>query len=548
MQLFDKNGNVLMSVDPSKSIASGGEGSILEHPKDRSKVIKIYHTVRDTKLETALIELNRLPSGFIKPEEIYYDVRGKIAGFSMRYIDMSKHWVLKHLFTNSFCIQNGIDRSFKYKIYSNLKTLVEGAHAVGVVIGDLNPYNILVSKTGDVVMIDVDSYGTTSKPHNGILLEDVRDWLQHPRIDRTTDAYAFDVLSFWMFTFLHPFRGDYPPHKNLEERVCKKSSVLSGLNITIPKCYQPFTNQAIIDQFRSVFQDGKRFFVDMTGQPVMVGAVSSPVVVGTTDLAIRSIEKNIEEVRCTNNLLAYRKNGTWTILNVANYGAYSKVATVDGDVYLGNKNFIYLQSGKMWHNGVELKNVQIPLGASIFSDNGSVFVCDVHDNYQLTLSIDSIMSGQILMDRKPIYGKSLTFGDSVIQNIGTDKWLLSFNGNMFNLIKSGLHLKNAYVRNGYGLFEHIRNNKVGYTLGKLNGLKIEFGSDLSDFRYFDVKGGFLFIPADGKIDMINPVNNWKIVSSIDCPVCTEQSKIFHVGAGMVVQSGDELWLVNRKQV
>jgi hypothetical protein len=272
------------------------------------------------------------------------------------------------------------------------------------------------------------------------------------------------------------------------------------------------------------------------------------VVVGTADLAIRSIEKNIEEVRCTSNLLAYRKNGTWTILNVANYGAYSKVATVDGGVYLGNKNFIYLQSGKMWHNGIELKNVQIPLGASIFSDNGSVFVCDVHDNYQLTLSIDSIMSGQILMDRKPIYGKSLTFGDSVIQNIGTDKWLLSFNGNMFNLIKSGLHLKNAYVRNGYGLFEHIRNNKVGYTLGKLNGLKIEFGSDLSDFRYFDVKGGFLFIPADGKIDMINPVNNWKIVSSIDCHVCTEQSKIFHVGAGMVVQSGDELWLVNRKQV
>ena len=43
-----------------KQIASGGEGTIYEHPKDSSKVLKIYHTPRNIIFKDHLLELKKL--------------------------------------------------------------------------------------------------------------------------------------------------------------------------------------------------------------------------------------------------------------------------------------------------------------------------------------------------------------------------------------------------------------------------------------------------------------------------------------------------------
>lgn len=541
LTVFDISGN-RVNIDTSKSIASGGEGTIYEHHSD---VIKIYHTPRPKRFASTLVELSNLPRQFVKPDTVYYDSSNQVVGFSMRYIDMSSHWILKHLFTNSFCVQNGIDRAFKYKVYMNILDAVKSAHSCSAIIGDLNPYNILVSKTGDVVMIDVDSYGTPSKPHNGVLLEDIRDWVQHPNINKTTDMYAFDVLMFWMFTFLHPFRGDYPQHKNMEQRVIGKSSVLSKLPITIPKCYQPFSNARIIDQFREVFQDGKRFFVDMTGQPIMATTVSTPATLVSNDLVIQLISDGVRSVSVSDRMLAYMTDSTSTILNMSSYGSFGRIDIVDGIAFVGNSNYVVMKGDAFWHNGVQLTNLRLPQMSRWHSENGVIFIVD--DNYQITASIDHIMSNQILIGRNPIYGKSLVFGSSVFQHIGNDKWLLQFNGHAFSLVKTGYNAKNVYLRHGFVLVEHVDRNKTRYTLCKVNNLKIEEGCDLTDFRYFDTKDGFVFVPSDGKIDLINPTNNWKIVGTIDCPVCTSQSRIFHTQAGMVIHTDDRLYLVNKKR-
>jgi len=69
---------------------------------------------------------------------------------------------------------------------------------------------------------------------------------------------------------------------------------------------------------------------------------------------------------------------------------------------------------------------------------------------------------------------------------------------------------------------------------------------LPEWRYFDVKQGFVFIPEDGKINLINPTNNWKIVSTIECSICAFDSRIYHTNAGMVIQSGNSIYLINKK--
>lgn len=552
MQLFDRLKRPKgFQVYESKAFASGGEGWVCEHPQDKSQVIKIYHKERDLKLEQSLLELQKLPVEFIKPNEIFYTQTGSIAGFSMKYIEMSKYVILKKIFNNTFCLQNGFDKKVKFKIYQNLKKAVEQAHCAGIIIGDLNPYNILVNNQGEVVMIDVDSFGTKSKPHNGVLLEDIRDWLYHPKVDENSDKYAFDVLTFWMFTFLHPFRGDYPQHKTLEERVCKKSSVLSSLPITIPKCYQPFQNKEIIEQFFEVFQNGKRFLVDLSGQPqiLQIQTVSQPDLIDSNSLYIRKVADGIVKVKISNNHLAYLKGGIWNILSIKDFGMYNQLYTISDaeNVFVGNENVVYLKNNYLFNKGNQIKNVSNTHGLNIFSDNNSIFsTSDVLNKYEVH-SIDDILNDSILSHQSEIYVKSLQYGDGAFwQQIGNNKWLIDCNKNQFNLIKTKFNIKNAYKRNGYVLIEHVDNNKTRYTICKINGLNLEVGCDIPEWRYFDVKQGFIFIPEDGKINLINPVNNWKIVSTIECPISSFDSKIFHTNAGMIIQNGDSVYLVNKK--
>lgn len=521
---------------------------------NKGQVIKIYHKQRNFQLERSLQELGKLPDNFVKPLDIYYSKDGNsIVGFSMKYIDLNQYVILKKIFNNTFCLQNGYDRKVKYKIYQNIKHAVEQAHKLEVFIGDLNPYNILVNQHGDCIFLDVDSFGTKSKPHNGVLLEDIRDWVQHPKVDQSTDKYAFDVLTFWMFTMVHPFRGDYPQHKTLEERVVGKSSLLSNFKITIPKCYQPFTNQSIIDQFKQIFHDGKRFLIDLSGQPqvLQLDTINNPVIVNSNDLYIRLIESNIVKVSVSDNFIAILKtDNIWYVYNVSNQGVYNQLYTIsNAEVYSGNKNVVYYKDGSIQKEGTTLISSNYLYRPTITQQGSTLSIItdsSIIGEFML-VDIDNIMNTTILSNLVPTYTKSLSFGDSgVWQTIGDKKWLLDFNGERFNLIKTPFNIKNIYKRKKYILIEHIENNKIRYTLCKINGLNLEVGCDLKEWRYFDVKQDYIFIPEDGKIEMINPINNWKIVSEIECSVCKFDSRIYHTNAGMIIQTNDQIYLVNKK--
>ena len=547
MQIFNKSGQLQFDLNVSKAFASGGEGSICEHPNNPNLAIKSYHIGRDLALESALLELNRLPNNFVKPVDIYYSKQGNsIVGFSMNYIDMNKYVILKKIFNNTFCLQHGYDKKVKYKIYQNIKSSVEAAHKLDIYVGDLNPYNILVNNVGDVIFLDVDSFGTKSKPHNGVLLEDIRDWLYHPRVDKSTDTYAFDILTFWMFTMMHPFRGDYPQHKTLEQRVVGKSSVLSNFPVTIPKCYHPFSNQTIIDQFKQVFHDGKRFLVDLAGQPqiLQVSSINDPVIIDSADTFIRVLESDVVRVSVSDNFIAILKtDSVWYVYNLQNYGVYNKLYSIGGgEVYSGNKNVVYFKDGSLQQEGKILTNLFRP---DITQQGSSLTIID--ESFMVS-DIDNIMNTTILSNIVPTYLKSLSFGDGgVWQTIGDKKWILDFNGSSFNLIKTPFNIKNIYKRKKYVLIEHVDKNKTHYTLCKIDGLNLVVGCDLNEWKYFDVKQDYVFIPEDGKISMINPVNQWKIVSEIQCSISRFDSRIYHTNAGMVVQTNDKVYLINKKQ-
>lgn len=551
MQFNYQDGSTLI-LNPNNKFASGGEGSIFMHPKNKNKCIKIYHKPKPHAIADAYKPLTELDSRyFVKPEKMLFNQKQELVGFEMSYIDNNKYFLLKKLTTKSFCDQNGYDRKFKFTVYKNLKAAIEDAHKKNIVIGDLNPYNIMVNDKGDIIFVDVDSYGTKTKQHSGVLLEDIRDWKLHPNVNHKTDAYAFDVLIFWMFTYLHPYRGVSKTYKTLEERVVKNASVLAKIpDLIIPPVYDPFSNQDIIKQFIEVFNNGNRFLIDLANLNVIPANITAfqPINLSSADLYIRELIDGVSWIDASDNVLCVRlSNGSFKTFNVSNYGAYNLIESFFAEnVYVGRKNYLKKINGELHFNDQLLTNIKTPPNYKQVTINNTLFLLDEDNGYGYKIAIDNIIGNNIQVDRVEMYVPSVQLNDSIVHFIGDSYWLFLPNGVNHNAIKTDLKIKNAYYKNGLFCIEHIDNNKVKFGLFKVNGTKIDLLYELSDFSYFDVKGDFVFIPQDGKIDLISILRK-ELVMNITCPVCKPDSKLFQTNGGMIIMDNMKVFFINKKK-
>ena len=546
---FYQDGTSITLEDKHK-FASGGEGSVYMHPSSKDKCVKIYHTPKKGDVADLYKDLIALDGKyFIKPERLLFSQKNHLLGFEMKYVDTSNFFILKKLTTKNFSLQNGYDKSFKFSVYKNLKAAVESAHKCGVVIGDLNPYNILVDNRGNILFVDVDSYATKNKKHSGVLLEDIRDWLFHPAIDEKTDAFAFNVLIFWMFTYLHPFRGNTSKYKDLEERVAKKASVLSNIpDLVTPAVYEPFINKDIIKQFSEVFDGGRRFLVDMVNAGVIPTDMGAPVPtnLSSKDLYIRLILEKVIGVNANEDILVATLNDEHKVFDVSNYGVYNqKDAFVADAVFLGNKNYMKRVGNTYYVNNTPIKNIEYNSKIRETNMNGTLFMLNTQDDFAYKVAVDNVLGSSVQADRMVVFSPSISQHDSIVAFIGDNYWLFIPNGINHNLVKTNLNIVNAYYRGCVFCIEYLENKQTKYGLFKIFGTSIEKVKDLTDFSYFDVKNNFIFVPNNGSIDLISTING-SLAMTIDCPVSTVESKIFHTKAGMFLYEGDKIYFINRK--
>ena len=142
----------------NKQMNKGGEGRIYEIINYGSAIAKLYNddlctSHRENKLITMLrIQISsNLEKQIAWPRDILYK-DGKLAGFVMRKIQGG-------VSLNEIWSDDSLDISKRITIAKNLCALLYEIHAAGLVVGDLNPFNILVIPvTGMVRIIDVDSW------------------------------------------------------------------------------------------------------------------------------------------------------------------------------------------------------------------------------------------------------------------------------------------------------------------------------------------------------------------------------------------------------
>lgn len=544
-----KNGPV--DLKHAKEIAAGGEGRILEHPSSKNKVVKIYHTARPAGFAKHLEALATLPKEFIKPIDIYYDSIGNVAGFDMAYVKLSDYWLFNNLFNKGFCNTNNIDNAFKVKVLEQLKESLIELHGLGLVVGDLNQYNLFFGKKGDLLFADVDSFQSQYNKHSGVLLDDIRDWTT-PQINVSTDTYAFDILAFWASSFVHPFKWVAPGNnETMEQRVRNNKSILSSIaGIKIPPLYVAPTGY-LLDQFKQVF-GGRRFFIDFKGAVASVSTVIKQQV-SSSSMNIREIMTEVLQVYASDRYITVKDKKGWNLIETMTLGVTRNTyhtddadliavyPCMDGWGAMSKNNQVILPDGKK----LDFRD------ASFYYHNGSLAVLDygtdVLYNFQL-------MAGKVVginYSTIPVFAKSIIFRTVPIQNFGSAQYLNIAFDRSYKMVNTGKGIKDAFYCNDYYAGEFKLKTKTVYKIRNASSQKAHEIS-LDYMPHFAVKTvkmdrllyDLIFVPNNGCIDVYK---DFQLIQSMAVSNCTQDSQLYVTNAGILMLENKTLYLLNTKQ-
>ena len=248
------------SLNSSSYLASGGQGSV--HVLNGTVIVKIYHDISHLPPESKIDELQVLSdlTNVIVPSTAVYDAKTqKRIGFTMKYITGTEP--LCKLFTKSFRDAHKISPQMIVSLVRKMQETLIDIHKRGIIVGDYNEMNFLVDKSFTIpYYIDVDSYQTPSFKGSAIM-PSVRDYtLPLGEFNELSDGFSFGVVSFQLYSFIHPFKGKHKNYKmnDLEGRMRDNISVFDK-DVAVPK-FVNFTGipKAHLEWYKKVFIDGER--------------------------------------------------------------------------------------------------------------------------------------------------------------------------------------------------------------------------------------------------------------------------------------------------
>lgn len=203
-------------------LGQGGEGAVHLHAGNPRQVIKLFHQApTPAALQRLQALLGRRSSTLDTicawPQELLRDPSGRVAGFSMPRIEgcHELHALYAPGDRRQWFEHAGFD--FLVQAARNLAAAVGRLHEHDVVVGDLNPRNVLVDPRALVRLIDCDSMQIRDQgvvhrcrvgtPH---LTPPELQGVDFASVDRTPahDAYALAILLFQLLMMgRHPYAG-----------------------------------------------------------------------------------------------------------------------------------------------------------------------------------------------------------------------------------------------------------------------------------------------------------------------------------------------------
>ena len=239
-----------------RRIGAGAEGEVYEIQDGSDLVAKVYHEPPPPEKAEKLVVLSRLGNERLFnlstwPIDTLRDAPdGEVVGFVMKKISQAEE--VHALHSPKSRLQKFPEASWAFLIYvaANIARAVAAVHEHGLVIGDVNPRNILITRKATVYLLDVNSFQVsadgktyrceggfpeyTPPELQGVAFRDVDRAQEH-------DSFGLAVVIFQLlFLGRHPFSGKYLGAGEMPlERAIREFRFAYGADAEARKMWQP---------------------------------------------------------------------------------------------------------------------------------------------------------------------------------------------------------------------------------------------------------------------------------------------------------------------
>lgn len=274
-------------LSPAKSIGKGGEADVYD--VGGGYVAKVYkqpdHPDYDglpaeqaaaaSRLATHQTKLPAFPKGLptrvVAPVDLVTDkAGGRILGFTMPFLRDTKLLLRysERAFRNA-----GVDSNVVVRVFRDMHETLCGVHKAGVVIGDFNDLNVLVSGGEEAFLIDADSFQFGKFPCAVFTARFVDPLLCNPHGSTPelvrphtamSDWYAYNVMLFQCLLYVGPYGGVHKP-TNPAKRIPHDARPMRRLTVFDPEVRYPkpavhyrVLPDDLLDHFFNVFRKDDR--------------------------------------------------------------------------------------------------------------------------------------------------------------------------------------------------------------------------------------------------------------------------------------------------
>src|SRR5262245_28129612 len=244
------------AVRLGRRIGTGAEGEVYEIQDRDDLVAKVYHEPPPQEKAEKLVALSRLGNERLFnlsawPVSTLRDAPdGDVVGFMMKKISQAEE--VHALHSPKSRLQKFPEASWAFLIYvaANVARAAAAVHEHGLVIGDLHPKNILVTRKATVYLLDVDSFqvsaeGKTYRCEGGFpeYTPPELQGVAFRDVDRVQghDSFGLAVVIFQLlFMGRHPFSGRYLGAGEMPlERAIREFRFAYGADAETRKMRQP---------------------------------------------------------------------------------------------------------------------------------------------------------------------------------------------------------------------------------------------------------------------------------------------------------------------
>ncbi len=248
-------------LNDSSYITSGGEGAIY---RAGTSVVKIYadpDKMAKDDIPGKIKLLSRLQRvGIVAPEGLVVDDQKKPVGF---YMPFAGGEPLSRFITSDYRTRVGFNDTDAVELTADMHSIVTYAHDKKAVMVDANELNWLVSfskgGTPRAIVIDVDSWAV-GRWGASVIMPSIRDW-QSKSFGDATDWFAWGIVSFQIFTGIHPYKGRLDGYKpgDMVQRMKDNASVFDP-RAKLPLAVRDFSciPGPLLDWYQATFQQAER--------------------------------------------------------------------------------------------------------------------------------------------------------------------------------------------------------------------------------------------------------------------------------------------------